>query len=343
MLEKAGESKVPGGPYAIGCDIGGTQMRAALSHINGDLLRRADCPTEPERGIDDAAGRLWSLIAEVTSDIDREQIAGIGISAAGPINPCTGMYDHPPNLPGWHGRTMVPYLRNATQLPVRVIHDAHAAAVAEARYGVARGMKDVVYVTVSTGIGGGMISDGVPVNGRHGMAGEIGHLLIDTAGPICNAGCHGCLEVFAAGGGSAAQARRLAEAGGAAAILALAGGDPAQITGRMIYEAAAAGDSDAAGIVETAIDALATGFANILATFDPGVLVVGGSVVVGDETVRGLTPYWDDLIDRVKSRGLLRFRDGVPIVVSGLGDDVGLKGAAAMAFEAADLARLACD
>ncbi len=328
---------VPEGAYAIGCDIGATQMRAALSDRSGDLLQRADCPTEPKRGIDDAAGRAWSLITEVSEGVGREEIAGIGISAAGPIEPSTGTYNHPPNLPGWHGRTMVPYLRNATQLPVRVIHDAHAAAVAEARYGAAQGLKDVVYVTVSTGIGGGMISDGVPVNGRHGMAGEIGHLLIDTAGPLCNAGCHGCLEVLAAGGGSATQARRLAEAGGAAAIVALAGGDHGQITGRMVYEAAATGDSEAAGIVETAIDALATGFANILATFDPGVLVVGGSVVVGDEDVRGLVPYWDDLIERVKSRGLLRFRDGVPIVVSKLGDDVGLKGAAAMAFEASDL------
>ena len=331
------DPKVPGRAYAIGCDIGATQMRAALSDREGDMLQRAACPTEPERGIDDAAGRAWSLITEVSEGVGREEIAGIGISAAGPIEPSTGTYNHPPNLPGWHGRTMVPYLRNATQLPVRVIHDAHAAAVAEAKYGAAQGMKDVVYVTVSTGIGGGMISDGVPVNGRHGMAGEIGHLLIDTAGPLCNAGCHGCLEVFAAGGGSATQAKRLAEEGGAAAMVALADGDPGQITGRMVYEAAAGGDSEAAGIVETAVDALATGFANILATFDPGVLVVGGSVVVGDEAVHGLVPYWDDLIERVKSRGLLRFRDGVPIVVSELGDDVGLKGAAAMAFEAADL------
>ncbi len=331
-----GTTNTPDSKYAIGVDIGATQMRAALSDRDGELLQRASCPTEPARGIDDAAGRAWSLIAEVSEGVGRDEIAGIGISAAGPIEPARGIYNHPPNLPGWHGRTMVPYLQNATQLPVRVIHDAHAAAVAEARYGLAQGHRDVVYVTVSTGIGGGMISDGMPVNGASGMAGEIGHLLIDTKGPDCNAGCKGCLEVLAAGGGSATQAKRLVESGGGAAILALADGDAGQITGRMVYEAAETGDAEAAAIIEIAIEALATGFSSILATFDPGVLVVGGSVVVGDDAVGGLRPHWDDLIERVKSRGLLRFRDGVPIVVSELGDDVGLKGAAAMAFEAAD-------
>ena len=116
-------------------------------------------------------------------------------------------------------------------------------------------------------------------------------------------------------------------------ILALANGDPSAITGRIVYAASEAGDKIAVELVERAVNALSIGFVNLLATFDPGVIVVGGSVVVGDSEVAGLRRHWDDRIARVQATALLRYRDYVPIVVSQLGDDVGLLGAAAYAFE----------
>lgn len=315
--------------YAIAGDIGGTQLRAALVDAEGKLHARADCPTEPERGIAAAARRLVSLFREVSAGANGEEIAGIGLSSAGPIDPESGVYDHPPNLTGWHGRTMKPAITEAMGVPVTVGHDAHLAAIAETRFGAAIGRREVVYVTVSTGIGGGIIANGRPVNGAQGLAGEIGHLIIDPAGPKCNGGCSGCLEVFASGGGAAHEAQRRIAGGETSAILELASGDPDRITGQLVYEAAGVGDEMAKQIVERAVEALATGLANLLATFDPDVLIVGGSVL------EGLAPYWDDLLGRVRRRGLLRYRDAVPIVTSALGDDVSILGAAAVAFDAA--------
>jgi glucokinase len=321
--------------FAIGCDIGGTQMRAALVNRAGEVLDRSACLTLPENGLADATERLLGLIDSAIGDHGKKKIAGIGISAAGPINPNTGAYSHPPNLPGWHEQSMLPRLQDASGLDVTIGHDAHVAAIAESNWGAAQGAGDVVYVTVSTGIGGGMLSEGRPVNGQGGMAGEIGHLLIDATGFDCNAGCRGCLEVLASGGGVAAQARARIAAGDDTVITDLAGNDPALVTGRIVYEAAEKGDLIAKEIVEIAIDALASGFANLLATFDPAVLVVGGSVVVGDASVAGLSAHWDDVLSRTKARSLLRYRNEVPVVVSNLGDDVGPLGAAAMAFNRA--------
>lgn len=302
-------------------------MRAAIVDADGGIHARSDCPTEPERGIDDAAGRLLDMIQPLIDRARPAVVRGIGISSAGPIDPREGIYNHPPNLTGWHGRSMKPALAEATGLPVLIGHDAHIAALAESRFGAAVGASEVVYVTVSTGIGGGMISNGQPVNGAHGLAGEIGHLIIDPQGPSCNGGCHGCLEVFASGGGAAREAKRRIQSGEETRILDLAGGDPEAISGQTVYEAAGQGDRVAAEIVERGIDALATGLTNLLAAFDPDVLIVGGSVV------QGLARYWGDLMQRVASRGLLRFRDGVPIVTSELDDDAGLLGAAILVLE----------
>ena len=316
--------------FAIAGDIGGTTMRAALVDAGGELHARSACPTEPERGIDDSAQRLIGLFREVSVGVDPSAIAGVGISSAGPIEPESGLYNNPPNLIGWHGHTMKPAVTDALGLSVTIGHDAHLAAIAEARYGTAVGSRDVVYVTVSTGIGGGIISEGRPVNGAHGMAGEIGHMIIDPDGPRCNAGCSGCLEVLSSGGGVANEARRRIAAGERSTTLALAGGDAKAISGRIVFEAAAAGDEMAADIVRRAVDSLATGLAGLLAIFDPDVLIVGGAVV------EGLLPHWDDLMARVTQRTLRRFRDGLPIATSLLGDNVSILGAAAVAFDASE-------
>jgi glucokinase len=319
--------------YALAGDIGGTQIRAALVNSAGEIIARDATDTRPEEGIDSAADRLCGLADRVSESVEPSSIVGFGISTAGPIDPTEGFYSHPPNLVGWHDKTMVPRVTELSGHTPNIIHDAHAAAFAEWKFGAAREHSDVVYVTVSTGLGGGMLSDGVPVNGSNGMAGEIGHLIIDPSGPACNAGCKGCLEVLAAGGGVARAAREAVANAPDSQVLALANGDPAAITGRVVYAASEAGDGIAIEIVERSVNALSIGFANLLATFDPGVIVVGGSVVVGDSEVAGLRKHWDDLIARVQQTALLRYRDHVPIVVSQLGDEVGLLGAAAYAFE----------
>lgn len=318
--------------YVLAGDIGGTNMRAALADREGSLLARAVCATQPENGLRDAERRLVGLFEEVRSGVPLADVGGIVLSSAGPIVPATGIYDHPPNLPGWHGQTMKPGLAESLDLPVSIGHDATLGALAESRYGVGKGSRNLVYVTVSTGVGGGIIANGKMVTGAHGHAGEIGHLLVRPGGQSCNAGCDGCLEGIASGGGIARSAQTALDAGRASMMLEMAGGDSGAATAQIVFEAAAEGDAVAVEIVDGVIDAIAIGFANILNTLDPEYLVVGGGVT------SSLQPYWDDLSKRIEDKALPHFTGRVPLYVSPLGDDVSLVGAAALAFDLADAA-----
>ena len=317
----------------VSCDIGGTKMRTALVSRDGFVSQRFECLTDPDQGIEDATARLLGLIEKSMARQPADSLGGISISTAGPVEPESGIYNHPPNLAAWHGHSMIPTLRESTGLPVVVIHDAHAAAMGEAKFGAAKNARDAVYVTVSTGIGGGMIMNGKPAHGEHGFAGEIGHMIIDPNGPPCNAGCHGCLEVLASGSGIARAARHRLATGDTSSILAMVGGEVSGITSKHVFHAAKAGDALASELVDRAIDALATGLANLLATFDPGALVLGGPVISGDDEVGGMADHWDELLDRTRARSLRRYRNEVPVKQALLGDDVGLVGAAVFIFD----------
>ncbi len=317
--------------YVLAGDIGGTNMRAALADRNGSLLAQGIVATEPESGLPMAEERLRALCEEVGSGVPRDEVGGVVLSSAGPIDPGTGTYVYPPNLPGWHGKTMKPGLAASLDMPVSIGHDATLGALAESRYGVGKGAQHLVYVTLSTGVGGGIIANGQMVAGAHGHAGEMGHLLVRPGGQSCNVGCDGCLEGIASGGGIARAGVAAIKAGRSSSMLDMAGGDPEAVSAQIVFEAAAAGDSIATEIVDGVVDGVATGFADILNTLDPEYLVVGGAVT------GSLQPYWDDLRARIEDKALPHFKDRVPLHVSPLGDDVSLVGAAAHAFDLADL------
>lgn len=307
----------------LAADIGGTTMRAALVDRGGVVLARSDGPTQPARGLDDAAGRLAAMLAEVRA-VATGPIAGVGVATAGPVDPASGSYRAPPNLDGWDGQTMVPALERALGLPVSVGHDATLAAMAEVEFGAGQGMRHLLYVTVSTGIGAGIIAGGRPLTGATGGAGEAGHLIVQPGGPACGAGCGGCLEAMASGSGIAAEAKRRIEAGADTALA-----DIAEPSARDVFEAAATGDDVARAIIDGAIGYLGAGLAGLLALFDPELLVLGGGVI------EGLRPRWDDVLEATRSQALPRYAEGVPLVISALGDAVSLLGAAVLAFERA--------
>jgi glucokinase len=316
--------------YVLAGDIGGTNMRAALADRSGTLVARGICSTEPELGLPQAEENLRSLFEEVASGVPRDEVGGIVISSAGPIDPSTGIYVYPPNLPGWHDMTMKPGLAASLNLQVTIGHDATLGALAESRYGVGKGAQHLVYVTLSTGVGGGIIANGQMVTGANGHAGEIGHLLVRPGGQSCNVGCDGCLEGIASGGGIARAATIAISAGRSSSMLEMAGGDADGVDAQIVFEAAADGDALGIEIVESVIDAVATGFADILNMLDPEYLVVGGAVT------GSLQPYWDDLKALIEDKALPHFKGRVPLLVSPLGDDVSLIGAAAHAFDIAD-------
>ncbi len=314
--------------YVLAADIGGTNMRAALVNSRGGMIGRGAIDTHAENGIDDASTRLARLLeaARATAPSGAE-IVGAGISTAGPIRPATGTYIHPPNLTGWHGKTMKPSLEKSLAIPVWVGHDATLAALAETRFGDHVGAENLIYVTISTGVGGGIIANGEMVTGASGGAGEIGHISVRTGAYRCNIGCDGCFEGNASGPAIARAARDRFQNEGP--LARLANGDPANITSRMVFDAADERDPVAREIVDLTIENVGIGLGGLLNIFDPEALVIGGGVV------QGLQRHWDRLVASVVEHALPRYDEGVPLAATRLGDDVSLLGAAQLAFREA--------
>lgn len=308
--------------FVLAADIGGTSMRAALVDAGGVIHARQSTTTEPERGIEDAAERLGALLLAVGAAAPSDAI-GVGVATAGPIDPASGRYEYPPNLPGWHGRSMRRALEAMIGLPVTMAHDATAAVMAERRFGAGSGLDDLVYVTVSTGIGAGIIAGGRPLTGANGGAGEFGHMIVRPGGPACATGCAGCLEGTASGAALASIAAARIAAGEVSML------QPSP-TAPEVVAAAEAGDPLASEIVDAAIAALGAGVAGLLNLLDPALITIGGGVM------QGLDRRWDDLLAVVRSSALPRYRSGLPVVRTELGDEIGLLGAAVVAFEAAN-------
>jgi glucokinase len=239
------------------------------------------------------------------------------------------MYNHPPNLTGWHGRSLKPPLERELGLPVHVGHDATLAALAEARFGAHRGARDLLYVTISTGVGGGIIANGDMVTGATGGAGEVGHITIRPGGLRCRVNCDGCFEGNASGTAIAQMAADRIRQGEKSMVLELADGDPDKISGRLVFEAAQQGDMVAASIIEFVIDNIGIGLGGLLNVFDPEVLVAGGGVV------EGMRPRWQEIREATRRHSLPRYSGGVQLEITTLGDDVSLLGAAELAFRRA--------
>lgn len=314
--------------YALAADIGGTNMRAVLVDSEGRMTGRGTIDTLPKRGIEDASARLARLITAARATAPAgANIVGVGVSTAGPIRPATGTYNHPPNLTGWHDQSMKPSLSAALGLPVWIGHDATLAALAETRFGDHVGAENLIYVTISTGVGGGIIANGEMVTGASGGAGEVGHVIIRPGGYACNVGCDGCFEGNTCGPAIArAAVERFKNEG---PLAKLAEGDPANIDSRMVFDAAEDGDPVAQEVIDLTLDNVGIGLAGLLNTFDPEALVIGGGVV------NGLQRHWDELKAAIVKHALPRYENGVPLTATRLGDDVSLLGAAQLAFREA--------
>ena len=313
--------------FALAADIGGTNIRAALVDFEGRITGRGSINTEPERGINDASNRLSKLLNAAKSTAPpNAKIVGVGVSTAGPIRPASGIYNHPPNLPGWHNKTMKPSLAESTKMNVWVGHDATLAALAETRFGDHIGAENLIYVTISTGVGGGIIANSEMVTGASGGAGEVGHISIRTGSYKCNVGCDGCFEGNASGPAIAKIARDRWT--GRGPLADLAEGNPEKITSRMVFDAADEGDLVAQEIVELTIENVSIGLGSLMNVFNPEAIVIGGGVV------QGLQRHWQQLQQTVIERSLPGYSGKIPLTATRLGDDISLLGAAQLAFRA---------
>ncbi|RRR74723.1 MAG: ROK family protein [Candidatus Viridilinea halotolerans] len=304
--------------YVIAIDLGGTQLRVALVRADGQLVAHERCATLVAEGPEAVTQRMLALIAQVRQALPLGQtLRGIGIGAPGPLDPTTGIIYAPPNMPGWDAFPLQARIAAATGLPVALGNDANVAALAEWRFGGGRGLRHLVYVTVSTGIGGGVIMDGQLLLGRLGAGGELGFMLLD---PI-----NGAIWEDLASGTALGRAAASAMAHDTTSHLHQLA-TPASVTAAHVAQAAAQGDVLASQLMAREGHLLGLGFASILHLFSPELLLVGGGVILNNPAL--LATAREVAYAHVK---VPLYRD-TPISAATLGEAVGVLGAAALAF-----------
>ena len=259
----------------VGVDVGGTKVAAGVVDEDGRVVAQLRRATSAQ--VEGAAERtIAELVLELAAT---HPVEAVGVGAAGLVDETRSVVRFAPNL-GWREQPLRELLESATNLPVVVENDANAAAWAEYRFGAARGRDDVVMVTVGTGIGGALILGGSLYRGGFGLAGEIGHLVLDPDGPACGCGRRGCWEQFASGNALLrdARARAADDREGARLMLSLGDGTPEGVAGAHITTAARQGDPVALAVFAQAGYWLGRGMAELAAVLDPRCYVVGGGV-----------------------------------------------------------------
>lgn len=311
----------------ITMDMGGTKLRFALFGEGYQIVARHEEATHPEQGPGPVLERIVDRMKALAAQAGGDGVRAVGVAAPGPLDPFRGVILQAPNLPGWRNVPVAEYLQKALDCPVFVGNDANLAGLAEQRRGAGQGLADVVYVTVSTGIGGGVVSDGRLLLGHSGLAGEVGHMILESQGPECNCGNRGCLEALASGTALARQGRELVKSGATTSIAELAGGDLERITAKLIHQAADSGDVVAVDLFRRAGRYLGMGMVNLMYVLNPAMIVVGGSVAKAGHLL--FVPMQATIRDRIYQA----YWQDCPVVPAALGDDVGLIGAALWARE----------
>jgi glucokinase len=300
-------------PFAIALDLGGSQTRAALVDRSGVLLARYAETTLNDASAAHIVQQLADAVAMIAKDVPAEKIAGVGLSSPGPLDTENGIALGLPTLPSLTDYPLRTALEALLHRKVWVENDAISAALGEWRFGAGRGLQHCVYVTISTGIGGGVVADGRLLRGRKGMACHIGHMLLVADGLLCPCGRRGCFEAY--GAGRAFEKR---------AMLALPAGEPAHAAS--VFAMARRGDALAQRLVAEEADYLGLGLVSLLHLYSPETIIVGG----------GMANDFDMLLPgimaRIKTDAMPAFAD-VPVVPAVLRGDAGLVGAAALVFE----------
>lgn len=312
----------------LALDIGGTKLAVAVVTRDGRPLEMLVEPTRRAEGADAVLGRLFRLGAAARAAALAQglpDIGAVGISCGGPLNRETGVLEGPLHLPGWIDVPIVSLAEQAFGVPAVLENDATAAAWGEFRYGRGVGAATMLYLTVSTGIGGGAVIDGRLHHGAAGNGGEYGHIMVQRGGRVCLCGRRGCLEAYASGTAIAARAREALAAGESSALAAL----PA-VRAEDVSQAAVDGDALAARIWTETTELLAIAVTDLVNVLEPDLVVLGGGVTRSGE--RLLAPVRDAVLRDAMPPSASR----VSVMAAGLGDAVGVVGAAAIAFDLLD-------
>jgi glucokinase len=302
----------------IAIDIGGTQLRAAtFSNDSLEPQKIMRIPTRDKKTT--PLERLQLLITQVWPEDG--QVAAIAVAAPGPTDPYRGIVIEAPNIPGWVGLPLRTYLENHFHVPVALGNDANLAALGEWKFGAGEGHADMIYVTISTGIGGGVIIDNRLLLGAHGLAAEIGHVTVVPDGPPCGCGGHGHLEAVASG---TAITRFVEEELQQGAESRLAGVTP--LNTKLIGEAAKKGDWLAISAISRAANFIGVALADLLHIFNPTAIIIGGGVSRSGSML--LDPMFTTMQNHVMNPGYL---ENLVLREAKFGDNAGLMGALALA------------
>lgn len=317
-----------GKDFLLGIDIGNTKLAFGLVRGNEQkFYEKRVVLTEPELGAEQAIEKILSNTRELLSVVP-DGVGGIGIAFGGFVDVTRSIGLASPNFPELRDVPMVSLIEDlAPGIPVRMDNDANVAGVGEVTYGKARGNSQVIYLTISTGIGGAVLFDGKPLAGSQGLAAEFGHMIVKPGGPQCTCGSQGCLESLASGTSIGRIARKRAKEHDTT-MVEIAGGID-KITAETVSKAARLGDSLACSILDEVAFHLGIGLANIISAFDPDMVILGGGVMNSADL---LLP---GAIQIVKAHLTARGAQVPPIEASSIHDDVALWGAIALARAAA--------
>ncbi len=305
----------------VGVDLGGTKIYTALAKNNGRILSETIIPTQATKGKEHVLNLIKESILQTAKE-KLKQVKKIGIAAPGPIILADGTVSHAPNLPGWENVPLKKIIEKEFQIPVILENDGNAAALAEGCFGAAKNKKNYIYITVSTGIGGGIVIDGKILHGKNGTAGEFGHMLLSPNGFKCACGNIGDLEAQASGTALKKYAlARLAEIKTSSLIWKLCGENPKNITAELIAGAAKQKDKISNEIIDQAILFLSMGIINLVNIFSPEMIIIGGGLSnMGERLIHPLSRI-------VKKCALSANAKGLIIVKSKLGNQTGVLGA----------------
>lgn len=309
-----------------GVDLGGTKVNIGFVTREGDVIRDVKIPTHPERGAKDTMERVNAAILSLLDEagMKKEDLKGIGIGSPGPLDSVRGVILKSSNLAGWVNEPIVDMLKEEfSDIPVKLQNDGNAATLGEYLFGCGRDYKNFVYITVSTGVGGGAVIDGKLQQGANSNAFEVGHMIINMKGLKCNCGNEGCFEAYASGTGMAKIARAKLKEGQKSVLCDMC--DVDEVSTRHIFEAAKSGDEFAGKLVEDEGYYMGIGLYNVIALYNPEMIAIGGGVS------NGLDMFYDKMMETIGSMSL-KGNTEICKIKKVKREDCGLIGAAALSF-----------
>ena len=315
--------------HVVGIDIGGTKLATVVADKDGNILQKVRKPTESERGPRHAVQLLLQMVDGVLdlAGLRYEDISGIGVSCGGPLDTKTGIIYSPPNLPGWDALPLKEMIESQFHIPTVIENDANAGALAEARFGGGRGYDYVLYMTMSTGIGGGIVANGEIYHGANDSAGEVGHQILIPDGPLCGCGQYGCLEALCSGPSIARRAQEAITDQPHTAILAFADGQINRVRSEHVLQAAREGDALAIALIEETAYYMGWGIANLVNILNPQIVLLGTIAVAAGDLL--LDPIRRTVTEMAMQRSL----ETVKIMPAELGDSIGDLAAISLVIE----------